>query len=55
MVVTGIGASMAEAQSRANRLATRITIPNVRYRLDIGNRLIGGEFSRVEALGMLAN
>ena len=55
MVVTGTGASIAEAQAGANRLAARITIPNVRYRLDIGNRLIGGEFSRVEALGMLAN
>jgi phosphoribosylamine--glycine ligase len=54
-VVTGIATSIAEAQSRANRLAARITNPNVRYRRDIGNRLIGGELSRVEALGMLAN
>jgi phosphoribosylamine--glycine ligase len=55
MVVTGTGSSIADAQARANRLAARITIPNVRYRLDIGNRLIAGDFARVEALGLMAN
>jgi phosphoribosylamine--glycine ligase len=55
MVVTGIGTSIADAQAHANRLAGRITIPNVRYRLDIGSRLIAGDFARVEALGLLAN
>jgi phosphoribosylamine--glycine ligase len=55
MVVTGTGASVAEAQASANHLAPRITIPNVRYRLDIGNRLIAGDFARLEALGILAN
>jgi phosphoribosylamine--glycine ligase len=54
MVVTGIGTSIGEAQARANRLAGRIIIPNIRYRLDIGNRLIAGDFARVEALGMMA-
>ena len=29
-------------------------IPNVRYRRDIGDRLIAGDFQRVEALGLLA-
>jgi hypothetical protein len=36
-------------------LAARITIPNVRYRLDIGNCLTEGDFLRMEGLGMLAN
>jgi phosphoribosylamine---glycine ligase len=53
MVVTGVGPSIATAQQRANRLADRVLIPNVRYRRDIGERLISGEYARVEQLGLL--
>ena len=53
LVVTGRGSSIREAQQRANALAARVTIPNVRYRCDIGDRLIAGDLSRVEALGLL--
>jgi phosphoribosylamine---glycine ligase len=53
MVVTGVGASTAMAQERANRLADRVLVPNVRYRRDIGSRLIRGDFARVERLGLL--
>jgi phosphoribosylamine--glycine ligase len=53
MVVTGTGESIALAQERANRLADRVLIPNVRYRRDIGARLIDGDYARVEALGLL--
>jgi phosphoribosylamine--glycine ligase len=53
MVVTGVGASIAAAQQRANALADRVLIPNVRYRRDIGDRLLAGEFERVERLGLL--
>jgi phosphoribosylamine---glycine ligase len=53
MVVTGTGESIALAQARANRLADRILIPNLRYRRDIGTRLIQGDHARVEALGLL--
>ena len=38
MVVTGVGDSIASAQQRANSLADRVLIPNVRYRRDIGER-----------------
>jgi phosphoribosylamine---glycine ligase len=38
---------------RANRLADRVLIPNIRYRRDIGDRLIAGECARVEKLGLL--
>ena len=55
LVVTGRGSSISEAQERANALAARVTIPNVRYRRDIGRRLIAGEFRRVESLGLLAD
>jgi phosphoribosylamine--glycine ligase len=53
MVVTGTGESIASAQASANRLADRVLIPNVRYRRDIGTRLIEGEYARVERLGLL--
>jgi phosphoribosylamine---glycine ligase len=52
LVVTGIGSSIVEAQQSANQLASRITIPNVRYRTDIGARLIWGDLSRVKQLGL---
>jgi phosphoribosylamine--glycine ligase len=53
LVVTGIGPTIAEAQQRANRLVTRITIPNVRYRTDIGAGLMAGDFARLERLAVL--
>jgi len=53
MVVTGTGNSIAGAQQRAIALAEKIFIPNVRYRKDIGNRLIAQDFQAVEKLGLL--
>jgi phosphoribosylamine---glycine ligase len=53
MVATGIGESISAAQQRANRLADRVLIPNIRYRRDIGDRLIARDFARVESLQLL--
>ena len=53
MVVTGVAATIAAAQERANRLADRVLVPNVRYRRDIGDRLIAGDYARVEQWGFL--
>jgi phosphoribosylamine--glycine ligase len=53
MVATGVGDSISEAQRRANRLADRVLIPNIRYRRDIGDRLIAKDYARIEALGLL--
>ena len=53
MVVTGVGDSIACAQQHANGLADRVLIPNVRYRRDIGERLVAGDYARVERLGLL--
>ena len=53
MVVTGTGSSILDAQAEAYRLAGRVVIPNARYRNDIGAKLISGEFSSVECLGLL--
>jgi phosphoribosylamine---glycine ligase len=55
IVVTGVGTSIGEARDRANALAGRVHIPDMRYRRDIGSRLIAGDFERVEALGLLAD
>ncbi|MDB5697857.1 MAG: hypothetical protein JWN69_661 [Alphaproteobacteria bacterium] len=53
MVVTGLAATIADAQVEAYRRARRISIPNGRYRLDIGTRLIEGDFARLERMGFL--
>jgi phosphoribosylamine--glycine ligase len=53
MVVTGVGKTIELARQRANRLAGRVLVPNVRYRKDIGNRLLSGEWDRLERLGLL--
>jgi phosphoribosylamine---glycine ligase len=53
MVVTGVGPTIESAQRCANDLADRTYIPNARYRRDIGQRLIEGDFARVEKLGLL--
>jgi hypothetical protein len=34
-------------------LADRVLVPNIRYRRDIGDRLMAGEFARVESLELL--
>jgi phosphoribosylamine--glycine ligase len=52
LVVTGVAQTIVEAQQRANRLADRVSIPNVRYRRDIGDKLINGDLRRVESLGL---
>jgi phosphoribosylamine--glycine ligase len=53
MVVTGVAATIPEAKSLAYGRLSRIVVPEGRYRLDIGDRLIGGDFERLERLGLL--
>jgi phosphoribosylamine---glycine ligase len=54
MVVTGVGSTVLEARERANQLAERVYVPNVRYRRDIGERLHAQELARIEELGLLS-
>ncbi len=54
MVVTGVGASVAEACREASALAKRVVIPNVRYRSDIGEKLILGEYAYLQNLGIFS-
>jgi phosphoribosylamine--glycine ligase len=51
-VVTGIGPTIAAARQNAYGLADRVYVPNVRYRRDIGERLMAGDLARVERLGL---
>ncbi len=53
MVVTGLGATIEAAKAAAYDRAGRVFIPNVRYRLDIGQRLIDGDYVRLEAMKLL--
>jgi phosphoribosylamine--glycine ligase len=52
MVVTGAGPSIREAKARAYDLAGRVFMPNLRYRLDIGDRLISHQLADLEQLGV---
>jgi phosphoribosylamine--glycine ligase len=54
MVVTGQGPTVASAQSNAISLADRIYAPNIRYRRDIGDRLIDGDLQRLEQFGIFS-
>lgn len=53
MVVTGVGPTIAAAKAKAYGLAEKVYVPNLRYRLDIGDKLIGGDWARLGELGLL--
>jgi phosphoribosylamine--glycine ligase len=51
LVVTGTGAAIDDAVADAYERAKRVHIPRVRYRLDIGQRLLAGDYAAMEELG----
>jgi phosphoribosylamine--glycine ligase len=53
MVVTGVGSTITAAKRDAYAHVDHVFVPNLRYRLDIGDRLIAGDYERVERLGLL--
>jgi phosphoribosylamine--glycine ligase len=55
MVVTGTGPDIAAARSAAYRRAGRIFVPGLRYRLDIGDRLIASDYEAVAGLGLFSD
>jgi phosphoribosylamine--glycine ligase len=55
MVVTGTGPTIRCAQRAAYARAAPIAIPNVRYRLDIGDRLIAGQYAQMGAMGLFGD
>ena len=50
-VATGTGETVQVAQAAANELAQKVVVPNVRYRTDIGARLIEHDLARLQRLG----
>jgi phosphoribosylamine--glycine ligase len=55
MVVTGLAATIEAAKRAAYARAQRVFVPGLRYRLDIGDRLIGGDYDAVAGLGLLSD
>lgn len=53
VVVTGTGATIAEAQSAAYARASKVTAPHVRYRLDIGDKLLRGDLQLLTDWGWM--
>jgi len=53
LVVTGAGETIAIARAAANALADKVMVMNARYRRDIGDKLIAGDFAKVADLGLL--
>ena len=54
MVVTGIGATVQQAQARATACARNVVIPDLRWRSDIGDRFVSHEGAFLARLGWLA-
>ena len=52
LVATGTGATVREAQEAAYRRIARVVVPNMRYRLDIGQRLIDRDLATLRELGL---
>jgi len=52
MVVTGTGATVADAVATAYHRTERILVPNLRYRHDIGARLTAGDYATLERAGV---
>lgn len=52
-VATGTGASVRQARDQAYRVARQVVIPNLRYRTDIGDRVISRDLLALTALGWL--
>ena len=52
LVVTGLGKTIGAARTEVYERIRKIVIPNGRYRLDIGDRLIAGDYDRVSEMGL---
>ena len=52
-VATGTGQSVKEASAEAYRIARMVVIPNLRYRTDIGERVMNTDWKRLETLGWI--
>lgn len=53
MVVTGTGERVEDAQADAYGRVRNVVVPKMRYRIDIGDRFLRGEWDRLRRLGLL--
>lgn len=53
-VATGTGVTVAQANEEALRIARGVVVPNLRYRRDIGERVVREDLSALRAWGWLA-
>lgn len=54
MVVTGTGGTIADSRRAAYARVGKVVIPNMRYRKDIGERLVEEDWSRLQRLGVIS-
>jgi phosphoribosylamine---glycine ligase len=54
MVVTGIGATIPESRAAVYQRVEKIVIPNMRYRKDIGTRLMEHDWAKLTQLGLVS-
>jgi phosphoribosylamine--glycine ligase len=54
IVVTGLGATIEQSRSAAYGRVDKVVIPNMRYRKDIGSRLIESDWSTLQKLGLVS-
>jgi phosphoribosylamine--glycine ligase len=54
-VATGIGSTVDQARASAYELARKVVVPNLRYRVDIGERVARHELARLKSLGYVAD
>ncbi len=55
MVVTAVAQTIAKAKVQAYARIGGVMIPQARYRLDIGDRLIARDLAAVERLGLFGD
>lgn len=55
MVATGVGPDVAQAREHAYGVARKVICPNLRYRDDIGEKLIAGDLAQLRQWGYFAD
>ncbi|HSI44278.1 MAG TPA: phosphoribosylamine--glycine ligase [Methylotenera sp.] len=53
-VAIGVGINIEDSRTQAYALANKVIVPNLRYRNDIGDRVINGDYARLKTLGYIA-
>lgn len=53
-VANGLGATVEASIANAYALAKKVIVPNIRYRNDIGSRVIEGDYAGLKSLGYIA-